>query len=64
MKNSAVFFLSNSYGEINNILYLILNEKNLKKIHLIVNSHSLYESIVNDEIATKIIKDKNVNLVV
>jgi hypothetical protein len=64
MKNTAVFFLSNSYGEMNNILYLILNEKNLKKIHLIVNSHSLYESIVNDEIATKIIKDKNVNLVV
>ena len=64
MKNTAVFFLSNSYGEMNNILYLMLNEKNLKTIHLIVNSHSLYESIVNDEIATKIIKDKNVNLVV
>ena len=64
MKNTAAFILSNSYGEMNNILYLMLNEKNLKKIHLIVNSHSLYESIVSDEIATKIIKDKNVNLII
>lgn len=63
MSNTSVFFLSNSYGEMNNILYLVLNEKKLKKIHLIVNSHSLYENIVNDEIATKIIKDKNVNLI-